>query len=416
MGRLSLVKYFTVFSLIAFILTGTVLGFFISNHIRNDMLDNITEITGLSLNAFLVGELKPIDFTKPFSKEKIRILDEKFKQIKNDIGIVSIKIWDRSGTILYSDKTDTIGQHFSVSNALYKALSNSSQLEIIKPDKVIDKDLSKQYNEVIVLYEPIKYNGKVTGVYEVYIPYDEVKRHMNTLNKTIAFIMFIGLVILYLLLLKIIGNASRTLIQQNESLLKQKYELEESYLRLNSSYQNTVMALSSAVDARDSYTSGHSERVTKLSMALGKRMYLSKNQLENLELAARFHDIGKLGIPDSILMKAGKLTCDEFEVIKSHPQIGVSILGNIEFLKDAIPIILHHHERFCGGGYPSGIQSYDIPLESRIIALADTYDAMTSDRPYRKGLSHEATLDEIRKNKGVQFDPEIVECFLLMFR
>lgn len=188
--------------------------------------------------------------------------------------------------------------------------------------------------------------------------------------------------------------------------------IEESYTRLNTSYKSTVVALSRAVDARDKYTAGHSERVANISMQIGTAMGLSEKQLETLEIAALFHDIGKLGIPDHILLKPGKLTDEEFRYITERPQIGVNILASIDFLKDALSIILHHHERFDGKGYPSNSEGQQIPVESRIIAVADTYDAITSDRPYRKGLSHDAALNEILRHKSTQFDSQVVDAFI----
>jgi HD-GYP domain-containing protein (c-di-GMP phosphodiesterase class II) len=257
-------------------------------------------------------------------------------------------------------------------------------------------------------------SNHVRGVFEVYFPDQMVEQHIAMLNRLIIIVMFSGLLILYLFLLKIIYNASTTLISQNQSLQEQKNTLAQAYSALNSSYKATIATLSNAVDARDPYTAGHSNRVAAISMEIGKVFGLSSDILEKLEISALFHDIGKLGVPDNILLKPGKLDELEFQKIKEHPFIGVGILKNIDFLKDSLPIILHHHERYSGGGYPDGISKGDIPLEARIICVADTYDAMTSDRPYRKGLSHEEAIVEIVKFKGIQFDPEIVDSFLLI--
>lgn len=131
-----------------------------------------------------------------------------------------------------------------------------------------------------------------------------------------------------------------------------------------------------------------------------------------LEYAALFHDVGKIGIPDSILLKDGKLTENEYEIIKIHPEMGVNILSSIDFLADVLPIIKHHHENFIGTGYPDQLKGEDIPLGARIIAIADTYDAMTSNRPYRKKISHDAAVEEIVRCKGYQFDNTIVVAFL----
>ncbi len=150
-----------------------------------------------------------------------------------------------------------------------------------------------------------------------------------------------------------------------------------------------------------------------MSLEIGKVLGFSEDRLKALEYSALFHDMGKIGIPDHILNKKDKLTDKEYEIIKKHPDIGVSILQTIDFMAGNLGIIRHQHERYSGGGYPMGISGKDIPLEARIIAIADTYDAMTSDRPYRKGLPEEAALNEIIKNKEIQFDGKLVDAFIV---
>lgn len=412
MFNFSLLKRFTILSFIAFIITGFTLGFFISNHIKDDKLKDIKMITTLTLDAVFKPLLELNDFDTSFSEKKIKVLDAKFVQVLSTNKIVGIKIWDRNSNIFYSNKSDLIGKHFETDNNLEQAFDNKIMLNISKADKYDNKDLSANYSEVIEIYEPIIFNNRVVGAFEVFIPYDEVKQHIDILNRTIMIVMSLGLFVLYLFLLKMINNASKTLIVQNESLIKQTKELEESYMKLNSSYKNTIITLSNAVDARDPYTAGHSGRVAAIALEIGRELNLNKEQLERLELSALFHDIGKIGIRDEILNKPGKLTESEFEKVKEHPQIGINILKNIDFLKSSLQIILHHHEKFSGGGYPEGIKECNIPLESRIITIADSFDAMTSDRTYRKGLDHMSAVKEILKFRGIQFDPEIVDAFL----
>jgi len=179
-------------------------------------------------------------------------------------------------------------------------------------------------------------------------------------------------------------------------------------------YLNTVQALVSAVEASDAYTRGHSERVTRYAMKLANHMDLSVESLKNLEQAAILHDIGKIGICEAVLHKKEKLSSEEFEILYQHPAIGHKILAPISFLGEVRDIIHQHHERFDGKGYPAGLKGEDISLEARILAVADTYDAMTTDRPYRKALSHEITIQEIRDHAGSQFDPVVAEAFLEM--
>ena len=237
---------------------------------------------------------------------------------------------------------------------------------------------------VINLYEPIVIDGTVEGVCVLQIPYQSVIAHANMLLQVIALTISGGLLVLFLLLIGILFRTSKTMLKQNDELIEQKREIEISYKKLDDSYKYTVLALSSAVDARDPYTAGHSMRVSRISLLISGELKMTDEDSRILEYAALFHDIGKIGIPDDILNKKGKLTDDEYNLIKNHPDIGVTILGGIAFLLNALPLIKHHHERFDGKGYPSGLKGEEIPLCARIIAIADTYDAMTSDRPYRR--------------------------------
>lgn len=175
---------------------------------------------------------------------------------------------------------------------------------------------------------------------------------------------------------------------------------------------DSITALANSIDARDPYTRGHSDRVTEYSVMLAERMGFEAVELERLRLAALLHDIGKIRIPDHILNKPGRLTDDEFEEMKRHPVYGVGIMLPVRAFRPLLPYMLHHHERFDGLGYPDRKQGNEIPLPARIICVADCFDAMTSDRPYRKGMPVEVAIEELRKGQGTQFDPECVDAFL----
>lgn len=176
-------------------------------------------------------------------------------------------------------------------------------------------------------------------------------------------------------------------------------------------YLNTVHALAAAVDARDPYTQFHSRHVASLAVLVAKKLRLKKDKVNLIEIAAMLHDIGKIGIPDNILKKAGPLTKEEREQIQKHPEMSEKILSSTT-LKEILPWILSHHERWDGKGYPQGLAGEDIPFEARILAVCDTYDAMTSDRPYRAALSREVAVAELAKGKGSQFDPAVVDTVL----
>lgn len=176
-------------------------------------------------------------------------------------------------------------------------------------------------------------------------------------------------------------------------------------------FYQTIRALAQALEQRDSYTSGHSERVTDYALKIAAALGVNEHDLELIRQAGLLHDIGKIGVRDAVLLKPGRLTPPERQHIEQHPIIGDNILHPITFLREALNIVLHHHEHWDGSGYPFGLAGEEIPLVARIIAVADTYDAMTSRRPYRDAMSHEEAVAEIRRMSGKQFDPAVVAAF-----
>ena len=193
-------------------------------------------------------------------------------------------------------------------------------------------------------------------------------------------------------------------------------KLETAYADLKNAYRGTVEALRLAVDAKDSYTKNHSDRVALYSKLIGEQIKLPEDQLEILYDGALFHDIGKIGIPDAILQKPGKLTDEEYDDIKNHPSIGAKIIAPAKIFDPIVPIVKYHHERYDGRGYPSGLKGEDIPLLARIVAVADSFDAMTSDRSYRPRFTLVKALDELENGKGTQFDSDLVDAFIIAFK
>lgn len=200
-------------------------------------------------------------------------------------------------------------------------------------------------------------------------------------------------------------NQMKTIKSINEELLQSKNKLEKAYLE-------SVETLRYTVEAKDNYTKGHSDRVSAYSVLIGKSLGLPQSDIETLRIGGLFHDIGKIGISDSILLKNGKLTNEEYDEIKRHPIIGKNILSNAEIFGDIIPIVLYHHERYDGNGYPYGLSDKDIPFLARIVAVADAFDAMTSRRSYRDELDLNYVKEELRAKTGTQFDPIVAATFL----
>ena len=191
----------------------------------------------------------------------------------------------------------------------------------------------------------------------------------------------------------------------NEQLHDKNEELERAYL-------DTIGILRQTVEAKDPYTRGHSDRVSEYSVLIWKKLGLDEKTLHILKIGGLFHDIGKIGIPDSILLKESKLSDEEYSQIKNHPMIGVHMLGDAAIFTDILPIVKHHHERYDGRGYPSQLVGEDIPYVARIAAVADTFDAMTSKRSYRDSLPIDVVRAEIERCSGTQFDPNIAKVFL----
>lgn len=184
------------------------------------------------------------------------------------------------------------------------------------------------------------------------------------------------------------------------------------YIQAKTQYIQTVDALMRAMEARDKYTEGHSQRVSELSVKIAKQLKYNDWKIEDLKIAALLHDVGKIGIDDNILNKPGRLSEEEFNIIKSHPDLGYNILRNIKNLENIIPIVRNHHERYDGKGYPDGKKGEELNLDVFIVQLADSIDAMATDRPYRKAMNEDQILSEIKKHSGTQFHPKIVDAYL----
>ena len=188
----------------------------------------------------------------------------------------------------------------------------------------------------------------------------------------------------------------------------------QRYVDMRASYLQTMLALSAALDAKDATTHGHSARVAELAVKAGRKLGVTLDELEILEYAGVLHDIGKIGIPDQVLNKAGMFTRAEYELMKRHPTLGSEIIKGIKLLEQGKDWIKHHHERYDGSGYPDGLVGEDIPLGARILAAADAFDAMTSARPYKEAYSWDMARSELLRCSGTQFDPQVVKAFLLV--
>jgi len=197
-----------------------------------------------------------------------------------------------------------------------------------------------------------------------------------------------------------------------DAFLNMLEDISESYKELEDLFLKLILVMVNALDAKSPWTKGHSERVSIYAEQIAKQMLIDEDEIKHIKLAGLLHDIGKIGTYDYLLDKPGKLTREEFEIVKKHPDQGADILKEIKQLKDIIPFIKYHHEKLDGNGYPHKIKGHKIPLGAKILHVADSFDSMTSDRPYRPAPGIKYALSEMEKYKGTQFDPHVVEAFL----
>jgi len=336
---------------------------------------------------------------------------ERGMRVRGDL--LSVKVWRPDGLLVWTtlDKS-RIGKHFTVSDDLKETLESGvahGSVEDLAEAKAGSEESAERLTGVkraLEVYAPITASdGRLLGAYEVYGRTDHLDAITSSNVHTIWFTVAGVFAALLVLLTVLVRGASRRLHRQTE-------ELRHSYRLLEESSLETIETLNATVEAKDPYTAGHSQRVRGIALAIGRQLELSRDRLENLGASALFHDVGKMGVPDAILTKAGKLDAAEFETIKQHAARGAEIVSKLSRLKGAVPGIRHHHERWDGLGYPDGLSGDQIPLEASIVGLADAWDAMTTDRPYARALSLTAAIEQVRAGSGTQFRPEVVDAFL----
>lgn len=212
-------------------------------------------------------------------------------------------------------------------------------------------------------------------------------------------------------LLLLIESAIKS-VEQMREIKSINAKLHDTYKQLEQAYMESIQTVRYTVEAKDTYTRGHSDRVSEYSVLIGKKLGLSEEDIRRLQIGGLFHDVGKIGVPDNILQKNGKLSNDEYSEIKNHPSIGAHILSTASIFQDILPIVKYHHERYDGNGYPERLKGENIPYLARITAISDTFDAMTSKRVYRDSIPLDKVIEEFKRCKGTQFDPELADLFV----
>jgi HD-GYP domain-containing protein (c-di-GMP phosphodiesterase class II) len=413
-SRFSLLARFALVSLVAIAGLGAIVAYSLGRSIQSSALQNAQQTALDDLNGPLNQALGNYTFKGHATKAQWNNLSWVIGAFVTSHRTVEVKLWKPNGTLFYAaTEKNLIGKRFDVDEDLSAALHGTISSDVTSLSDPENRELQKRFGQLFQVYIPVRAKvhgrpvGPIIGAFEIYQVYKPVGSEITMLQHRVYMMMGMGLLVLYLLLFGIVRRGSNTIKRQQRELVGYTASLERSY-------NETIGSLAAAVDARDSTTERHAERVTNLAVALGRWVGMPEEELRDLERGALLHDVGKIGVSDLILLKPGKLTDSEWVQMRRHPVIGHELLQNVSFLQAALPVVRHHHERWDGTGYPDRLREEWIPRPARLFAVIDVYDALTSDRPYRVGMSHEEAMRVLHDGSGSHFDPQMMEAFAAM--
>lgn len=407
------------------------------------------EVIGRHITEFLAGENAAVfsrifgDLKQQGSYENIEYEFRKKDGVYIPVLVNATAIYDRRGTFIKSrttvrDITERKSYEAKLRNAAeewretfdampYGVLLLDPKFNILRANAYIAKLFNMRYLDIIgKSFVELAYDEKTASegwkvfqehqvlnseTFEYFLP-DQKRSFAGSVTPVYHEHTILKNYILLLIDITESRDKEQKLIESRDAFLNMLTEIDSSYKELQDLYHGIIHSFVNAIDAKSPWTKGHSERVTHYAVAIAKDLGIGERDIETLRIAALLHDIGKIGTYDAVLDKPGKLSPEEFVMIKQHPAKGEEILRPVQQLKHILPVIRHHHERIDGDGYPDGLKREDIPLFSRIIAIADSFDSMTSDRPYRPAPSREYAISEITRCSGTQFDPQAAGAFL----
>jgi putative nucleotidyltransferase with HDIG domain len=337
-------------------------------------------------------------------------------ELRSNPDLVTIKVWRPDGVLVWTNRgRHRIGKRFEKEGDLEQALHGTPVGSIGGLDEEENKvERALGFDHLLQVYAPIRRGSarNILGAYEIYANPKHLESTLASRRHVLWGAVALVFFALWAALALLVRGASSTLRRQTRQLRARSRDLMDSYRRLEESSLEAIESLNATVEAKDPDTAGHSLRVQRVAVAIGEQLGLDADRLDALRFGALFHDIGKIAVPDSILVKPAKLDYWEYARMKMHSAEGARIVGKLGRLRETVPIIRHHHERWDGKGYPDGLAGEEIPLEAAIVGLADSWDAMTTDRPYHRALTPDEAVAEIRDGRATQFSPVVVEAFL----
>jgi putative nucleotidyltransferase with HDIG domain len=390
---------------------GVILGSLMTRALKRQSVDDakvsLSQYTSGVLSPRLVGGSSVL-----VGEEQIAVLE---RNLSDRPDIFSVKVWRSDGVLAWTSLApERIGRQFPVGDDLATVIETGEAEAHLEDLGEAEDEIEARTvtGDVLEVYAPLfSDSGEVIGAYEIYADASPLEASITARKHEIWIAIASVFLLLWVLLLVLARSASSTLRRQTAILRQRSVALSESYRRLEESSLEAIESLNATVEAKDPYTAGHSSRVQRIALSIGEELGLTIKELDALRFGALFHDIGKIAIPDVLLTKPGRLTEDEYELMKRHSAEGARIVAKFGRLRDSVPIIHHHHERFDGLGYPDGLAGEDIPRSAAIAGLADAWDAMTIERPYQRALAPDEALEEVRACRGTQFVPVVVDAF-----
>ena len=388
-----------------------ILSSVLTSAVRGQALDDAK----LSLTQYANGVLGP----RMIYGTTLRVGDSSTSIVNRDLAerpdILSVKVWHTDGTLAWTNiAPERIGKRFPVNGELAEVLETKEATAEFSTlsDKEDSVEAARIESDVIEVYAPLFAGQReVIGAYEVYADAEPLEQSIAGRKRAIWIASATLFAILWVLLLLLARNASGMLRRQTTALRERSAALSESYRMLEESSLEAAESLNATVEAKDPYTAGHSVRVQRIAVSIAQELGVPPKDLDAVRHGGLFHDIGKIAIPDVLLTKPAKLTEDEFELMKRHSSEGARIVSKFGRLRECVPILRHHHERWDGKGYPERLAGEDIPLLATIVGFAEAWDAMIIERPYQRALRIEEAFDEVREHRGVQFSPVVVDAF-----
>ncbi len=403
----TLMHAFLAASAVILLAGALLLGWFLTSTLKTQAVRDART----SLTQYVDGVLRPRLVMQDHLRIEPQLSATILAELRRRSDLISVKVWRSDGTLAWTNRDPArIGRRFALDDELGDAIHENRSVASLGKlsdtgEHAVEALVSKG-DDVLEVYAPLESNdgSHAIGAYELYANPAQLESFIASRKHMIWGVLAVVFFTLWLALGLLVRGASRMLQARSQELLQSNRLLARSAFE-------TIESLNATVDAKDPYTAGHSMRVQRIALSIGEQLGLAADRLEALRYAGLFHDIGKIAVPDSILAKPGALDDDEWEQIKRHPANGAEIVGRLGWLQETVPLIRHHHERWDGNGYPDRLGGVAIPVEAAVVGLADAWDAMTTDRPYRSALSDDEAVAEIRRGRGTQFSPAVVDAF-----